>query len=249
VILTPSSLTTTRGKSTIPLGEEKAKLPMTSSLAAGRFAEGLTWRTRSAPERIPVNIAGLDALTGGLPRGSITEIHGPASSGRTSLLVSILAAAMCREEICALVDSDNAFDPASAESAGVDLSKLLWVRCGGNPEHALKAADLLIQAGGFGVVALDLGDVPAHIARRIPMAAWFRLRRAIEDTPTVMVVLEREQTVKSCASLIFEMRRDTAIWSGAAGCSRLLRGARLCAGISRRAAASECAAFDVRAVG
>jgi len=115
-------------------------------------------------------------------------------------MVFMLAAAAAREETCALADAGDAFDPASAHAAGLDLSRLLWVRCGGNPEHALKAADLLVEAGGFGLVALDLGDVAAAVARRIPMAAWYRLRRAIENTPTILLLVEREQTVKSCAA-------------------------------------------------
>ncbi len=196
------------------------------SALGGRFSAELNWRARPAPEFVSTGVATLDALTGGLPRGAITEIHGPASSGRTSLMASILGAAAAREEICALADAGDAFDPASAQAAGVDLSRLLWVRCGGNPEHALKVGDMLVQAGGFGLVALDLGDVPPNIARRIPLASWYRLRRAIEDTPTVMLLVEREQTVKSCASLVLEMRRETVAWSGAVGCSRLLRGAR-----------------------
>ena len=196
------------------------------SVLGGRFSAELNWRARPARECVSTGIATLDALTGGLPRGAITEIHGPASSGRTSLLGSTLAAAAAREEICALTDAGDTFDPASAQALGVDLSRLLWVRCGGNPEHAIKAADMLVQAGGFGLVALDLGDVPPGVARRIPLATWYRLRRAIEDTPTVMLLVEREQTVKSCASLVLEMRRETVAWSGAVGCSRLLRSAR-----------------------
>lgn len=223
------------------------------SALGSRFAANLTWRERPAAERVPAGIAEVDALTGGLPRGSITEIHGPASSGRTSLLAAILAAATVREEICALVDAGDAFDPSSAEASGLDLSNLLWIRCGGNPEHALKAADLLIQGGGFGLVVLDLGDVPAQIARRIPLASWFRFCRAIENTPTVMAIVEREHTVKSCASLTIEMRRERVAWSGAQGCSRLLRGARLGAMLPdartpRKPAAFDHAAFDVRAV-
>lgn len=213
----------------------------------------LFWRPRPPAECVPFGIAGLDAVSGGLPRGSVTEIHGPAGSGRTCLLASILAHAAARGEVCALVDSSNTFDPASAAAAGVELSRLLWVRCGGNPEHALKAVDLLIHAGGFGVVALDLGDVAPQIARRIPLASWFRLRRAIENTPAVLVVAEREQTVKSCATLVVEMRRERLAWSGAPGCSRLLRGARLNAVLPearRRPAASErLAGFEVRAIG
>jgi len=223
------------------------------SYLGGRMAAHLSWRDRSAPERVPAGIAELDALTGGLPRGSITEIHGPASSGRSSLIASILAAATARQEICAYVDSSDAFDPVSAETAGVDLARLLWIRCGGHPEHALKTADLLIQNGGFGLVVLDLGDISTHIARRIPLASWFRFSRTIENTPTVMVMLERSHTVKTCAALTIEMRRECVMWSGAPACSRLLRGARLNAVLpdartSRKSVASERTAFDVSAV-
>jgi len=211
-----------------------------------RVTESLKWRERPSPQFVPAGIQEFDALTGGLPRGAITEIHGPASSGRTSLLTAALASATARGECCALLDTSDAFDPASAAESGVLLPSLLWVRCGGNAENALKAADLLIQGGGFGLVAMDRGDVPVEVARRVPLASWFRIRRAIENTPTVMVILEREHTVKSCASLMIGMRREGAIWSGAPGCSRLLLGARLEA---RKPAGSERARFGVRAAG
>src|SRR5271157_1556089 len=110
----------------------------------------LDWQSPPAPEMLPSGIREVDEATGGLPRGRLTEIVGPASSGRTSLLLSILAQATAREEICALVDAEDAFDPASAAAAGVRLDRLLWVRSANNAEHALKAADLLIQGGGFG---------------------------------------------------------------------------------------------------
>src|SRR5207244_12743326 len=80
-------------------------------------------------ESVPTGIAPLDALTGGLPRGAITEIFGPPASGRTSAMVSILAEATARDEVCALVDGNDAFDPKSAAAAGLDLKRLLWVRC------------------------------------------------------------------------------------------------------------------------
>ena len=72
----------------------------------------------------------MDALTGGLPRGCLTEICGPASSGRTTVLLAALAAATRRGEFCAVVDASDALDPQSAAAAGVELERLLWVRCG-----------------------------------------------------------------------------------------------------------------------
>jgi hypothetical protein len=182
-------LTFTPLRRKIKLGEQKAKIdwfsPMKSAILK---AELLSVRAELASPHLSV------------PRGAIT--------GRTSLLLSILAAATAHEEFCALVDANDTLDPASAAAAGINLKRLLWVRCGGNPEHALKAADLLVQGGGFGVVAMDLADVEPHVVRRIPLACWFRLRRAVEYTPTVLIVVEREPCVKTCASLMLEMKRD-----------------------------------------
>lgn len=163
----------------------------------------------------------------GFPRGCLTEVYGPASSGRTGLMLAAMAEATQREEVCALVDAAGAFDPASAAAAGVTLERLLWVRCGGNAEHALKAADLLVQGGGFGLVVMDLADTPVEIVRRISMTSWFRLRRAVEHTPTVLLVLEQQPHARTCASLTLEMRREQVAWSGAPGCSQLLRGIRV----------------------
>src|ERR1041384_1718278 len=179
----------------------------------------LDWQSRPAPECVPSGITGID-----LPRGGLTEISGAASSGRASLLLSILAAATAREEVCVLVDEEDEFDPSSASAAGVDLRRLLWVRCGHNAEHALKAADLLIQGGGFGVVAMELGSTPVSMARRISLTSWFRLRRAGENNPTVLVTVAQQSNAKTCASLLLECRREQTAWSGSQGTSRLLRG-------------------------
>lgn len=181
----------------------------------------LDWRARPLPETIPSGVPEID-----LPRGALTEIVGPASSGRTSLLLSVLAAATARQESCALVDAEDAFDPASAEAAGVSLERLLWVRCGHNTEHALKAADLLIQGGGFGLSILDLGDTPPAMARRISLTSWFRLRRAVENTPAVLVSVARQSLAGTCASLVLECARDQAAWRGAPA-ARLLRNVRV----------------------
>jgi hypothetical protein len=182
------------------------------------------WQFRPEPELVPTGVPEVDAATGGLPRGCLTEIVGPASSGRTTLLNSILAAATARQEFCALIDAEDAFSPHSAAATGVHLHRLLWVRCGHNAEHALKAADLLIQGGGFGLVVMDLGDTPAATARRISLTSWFRLRRAVEHTPAVLLSVARQPNARTCASLVIECGRERERWSGARSVSRLLRG-------------------------
>ena len=176
------------------------------------------------PEFMPTDISSFDAVLGGIPRGAVTDIFGPASSGRTSLLLAIMAQATAREEFCAVVDASDAFDPTSAAAAGVALERLLWIRTGGSAEHALKATDLLLQAGGFGIVAMDLGDIAPETARRISLASWYRLRRAVENTPTALVVIERTPLARACATLAVECARGRVQWSGAPGCSQVLRG-------------------------
>ncbi|HXS98349.1 MAG TPA: hypothetical protein VN736_27320 [Candidatus Limnocylindrales bacterium] len=190
------------------------------SLLGGQF----DWQSRRAPELAPTGVSGVDIATGGLPRGALTEIFGPPSSGRTSLLHSILASATARGEVCAVVDAEDAFDPPSAAAAGVRLEHLLWVRCGHSAEQALRSADLLIQGGGFGVIALDFSETPATGVRRISLTSWFRMRRAVEHTPAVLVSVARQSNAKTCASLMLECSRANGEWSGARGTSRLLRG-------------------------
>jgi hypothetical protein len=172
--------------------------------AASRLA------VRAAPEMVSSGIAAMDALTGGLPRGCLTEICGPASSGRTTLLLAALAAATRRGECCVVVDAGDALDPQSATAAGVELDRLLWVRCGESSpqkclEQLLRAADLLLESGGFGLIALDLGDLPPQTARHIPLTTWFRFRRAVEHTPTVLLAIERQSIAGSCSSLLIKL--------------------------------------------
>lgn len=164
-------------------------------------------------EFFPSGICDFDAAVGGLPRGAITEIYGGATSGKTTFLNSFIARATGVGEFCALVDAADTFDPASAFCAAADLQRLLWVRCHGI-EQSLKAADLLIHGGGWGVIALDFSDAPPAAVRRIPMSWWYRFRLAVENTPTVLIVLEREPFVKNCAALALEFPPAPAIWSG-----------------------------------
>ena len=284
---------------------------------------------RPAPEMVPFGIAALDELTGGVPRGCLTEMVGSSSSGRTSVMMSLMAEVTRRQEVCALIDATDSFDPASAEKAGVDLKRVLWVRCGkersqesgvrsqksavplvpafasnvsnaeqvhqaittgcfetargrreitmqqvappakniswsihqnydarlrhrmlnGSEEErftpakprtmqaapqaprptpqlamknavqaraakwnrldqALKAADLLLQSGGFGLILVDLGDIAPEQARRIPLTSWFRFRRVVENTPTIFMVMARISCAKTCASLVMNFHAE-----------------------------------------
>jgi recombination protein RecA len=224
---------------------------LASASAAPRLARVIPasrLEIRSSPEMVSSGILQLDSLTAGLARGCLTEICGSASSGRTSILLRVLAQATQRGEVCALIDASDAFHPASAAAAGVEMSSLLWVRCvekyqsrkhlsaarSGRPasdsyqgmpsgipqraekgfgfsrwksqlEQVLKVTDLLLQSNGFGMIALDLSDVPVESARRIPLASWFRFRRAVEHTPTALLVMEQQPIAGSCSSLVLKV--------------------------------------------
>ena len=178
-----------------------------------RFGSTFKRREKALAEVISTGIPEVDSLSGGLPRGAITEIFGPASSGRTSLLLAALAFATTHDEVCALVDTSDALDPTSAANAGIDLDRLLWIRCVSNVEHAFKATDLLLQGGGFGLVLLDMGDVPPQQARRVISSWWYRFRRVVENTPTAFIVIAQDSCVRSCAALALEMRKENDIWT------------------------------------
>ena len=182
---------------------------------AGRVVSPFGYRDRKSVETVLTGIPEIDALAGGFPRGALTEICGPPCSGRTTVLLSALASRTAEAEVCALIDARDSFDPRSAEAAGVELQQLLWVRCR-SLDQSLRAADLLIQGGGFGFIALDLSDVAPETVRHVPLNAWFRFRRAVEDTSTVLLVLEQESNAKTCASLVLRMSMKAAKWSGTA---------------------------------
>jgi hypothetical protein len=190
-----------------------SKAEIESTIAA-RFGDAFKHHETKSAEVIATGFLQIDSLAaGGLPRGAITEIFGPASSGRTSFMLATLAVATNHEEVCALVDTNNTLDPESAESANVNFDQLLWIRCGNNLEHAFKATDLLLQGGGFGIVMLDLGDLSAKAARRIISSWWFRFRRVVENSRTALLVITQDCSVRSCAALSLEMKNETVVWS------------------------------------
>jgi recombination protein RecA len=308
-------------------------------LDTGLIRRGLEgFQNRASVELQPSGVTELDVvLGGGFPRGSLVELCGPASSGRTSLAFSLLAQATERQEVCAFVDVSDSLDPISLAAAGVELPRLLWIRCGetgderpdlkasayfatadknvsktpgldspskkpvsvhgwrhprelmrgvdqaissligrqtafaesaqihvvgrcageqferdrelprrgfrqqrflpplreSNPpppvrtggisvktwkglEQALKTTDLLLHGGGWGVVVVDLGGISWVDARRIELSTWFRFRRAIENTPTILLLLGEESCAKSCASLVLRCQRKAECWTRAA---------------------------------
>jgi hypothetical protein len=188
---------------------------------------------------VPMDVPALDAcLHGGLPRGQLSELAGPRSSGRMTLLLQMMAAATSRGEIVALIDTLDRLDVVSAAAAGVELSRLLWVRGQdiaadrsvgpANPadraiDRALKALNLVLQAGGFGVVAIDLVDVPPVAIRQIPFNTWMRVQRIIEGSDTACVLLTSEPLARSAGGLTVTLAGRPA-WTGTSDRSRRLSG-------------------------
>ncbi len=251
---------------------------------------------------VPTGIAVLDArLHGGVPRGQVSEIVGPRSSGRASLLCSMLAGVTARGEIAALVDTLDMFDAASAAACRIELGRLLWIRgegCQGarvpaafalrataakgagdrrgeagrqtvsqratarsaEPEpgatwsvaspsqrpgegwdrvldRAIKALNLVLQAGGFGLVALDLAEVPPAAVRRLPFTTWLRLQRVIEGSHTACLLVSAAPVARSAGGVTIALQR------GESRC----QGARVPAAFALRAtAARECQGAGAR---
>jgi len=181
---------------------------------AGRFGDAFKIQQKPVVEMLSTGVSEVDALTGGLPRGAISEIFGPASSGRTSMMFSMLAYATTHDEVCAVVDVNDTFAPTAAAAAGINFDRLLWIRCGGSLENAFKAADLLLHAGGFGLVTLDMADVAGNEARRIISSWWYRFRRTVENKPTSILVMSEDACTRSCAALTLELN-GTPEWSQA----------------------------------
>jgi hypothetical protein len=193
-----------------------------SSLAA-RIPAALSVRLGHTPELIPTGITEVDALLeGGLPVGSLAEITGPTCSGRSTLVSSILAGATRQGAACAYVDVADAFDPLSAAAIGINLGRLLWVRAGRTEksdrqvwtslDRALRATDLLLNAGGFRVIVLDMGDVRAEQVRRVPLASWYRYRLQAEKSQALFLLLAQTPCANSCASVVLHCSEANERW-------------------------------------
>jgi RecA/RadA recombinase len=180
----------------------------------------------------------LDALLGGgWPRGALSELAGRRSSGRTSVMLATLARAARAGEATALVDTGGTLDPRAAAALGVPLPRLLWIRC--TAAEALKAADLVVAAGGFDVLALDLGDERPRIP--ISTSAWVRLKHGAERQGTTVLVSTPARAVGAFAAAAVELQAATPRFFEVdtdRGHPPLLGGARVRAECLRRAGRS-----------
>lgn len=185
---------------------------------AERLRTGAAPSETSALPRLATGIAAVDALLGGgFPRGRVTEITGPLSSGRTSLALAVVAAATRAGEIAAVVDSADAFDPASAAAAGIDLSRVLWARPS-RPREALRCAERLLEARGFGVVVMlacarepvvdarmqgAAGAAQRAVSER-SSSSWLRISRSATASGTALVLVASSMRAGPFAALSLE---------------------------------------------
>jgi len=196
-----------------------------------RYPSVLTPSPKTIREVFSTGIPQIDALlNGGIPVGAITELTGPASSGRTSIAISALAQRTSEGSVCAWIDAKDSLDPESAAANGVCLNHLLWVRCSEQPatkparqktihakeqqpwtrlDQALRATDLLLQSGGFAAIVLDLADESIEHARRIPLATWFRYRQAADRTRCSLIIIGKAACAQSSAAVVIECQPAT----------------------------------------
>jgi hypothetical protein len=197
---------------------------------------------------LPLGRHDLDrVLGGGLPRGELSEVAGPRSSGKTTLMCAALATVTRCGELAALVDALDRFDVESATSFGVEFANLLWVRGratsaeairggtgGGQPgqdtawravERAVKAFTIVLESRAFGLAVCDLADVPAPLLRRLPFTTWFRLARIIEGGQTAALVVGPERLGRSAGGVTIALGQETKLrWRGASDRARLFEG-------------------------
>jgi hypothetical protein len=194
----------------------------------------------------PTGLAALDArLGGGWPRGQVSEIVGPACSGRWRVALSSLTAATRRGELVALVDTLDVFDPGPAAALGPHWPYWLWVRgsalgargggrLGGRAQHtvlaealdrAVKATALVLSAGGFGLVVLDLAELPRAVVRGVPFTTWLRLQRMVAGQEAACVIVGADPLARGPRGLTVSLSAaPQGRWRGQGPRARLLCG-------------------------
>ena len=155
-----------------------------------------------AIESIPTGALALDLALGigGLPRGRVTEIYGPESSGKTTLATHVVAEAQRNGGVCAYIDAEHAMDPVYAKAIGVDIDELL-ISQPDTGEQALEIADMLIRSGALDVVVIDsvaaltpraeiegeMGDTHVGLQARLMSQALRKLAGTLNRAGTICV--------------------------------------------------------------
>jgi len=175
--------------------------------------------------RLSSGLAPLDALIdGGIPRGRISEITGRAGSGKTSIAASFASFATRRGEVAAWLDASGSFDPESMAAAGVELRRMLWASmktvsssriagaAGSRARHQsaiVKAAELVLEAGGFGLVVVDFGEA----VRSLTYASSLRIARAAERSGAAVIAIAPWRMCGTFAALSIAASRAEASFS------------------------------------
>lgn len=192
------------------MDEKRKALSMTIEHLEKNFGSGTVMRLGDESvqdvEVIPTGSLGVDfALgVGGLPRGRVTEIYGPESSGKTTLAIHVIAEAQKRGGICAIIDAEHAFDRFYAEKLGVNVDNL-WIAQPDNGEQALEIAESLINSGAIDVLVVDsvaaltpkaeiegeMGDKVVGLHARLMSQAMRKLTGVISKTRTCCIFINQ----------------------------------------------------------
>jgi RecA/RadA recombinase len=147
----------------------------------------------------------------GLPQNAITELIGRGSAGSSTFLVKLLGYNLKKNETIAYIDVSNSLDVLSLSNK-VSLKQLLWIQGHNDLENCLNTSILAIQAGGLGMVVLDLKDCSSRYTRRIPISFWQKARLSAQKSKTLLLVLTNEPTVGSAAALTIDAARAATEW-------------------------------------
>lgn len=207
--------------------EDLTRLRATLAEAALRVTSGSellrSLERKRRTEAVPTAVSAIDRLLGGgIARGTLVEIAGSRSSGRFSTALSSLASITDVGEAAALIDLGDHFDPQAAESAGIDLRRLLWIR----PQKlkdAVAAAEMALTTG-FALVVLDLGFSPIRGRGRVPEAAWVRLARAAESHGGALLVSAPYPISRTASEAVITARKGRGQWQSAGKAPKLLLG-------------------------
>jgi recombination protein RecA len=159
-----------------------------------------------AIEAVPTGALSLDLALGigGLPRGRVTEIFGPESSGKSTLAMHVVAEAQRNGGVCAYIDAEHAMDPVYAKAIGVDIDQLL-ISQPDTGEQALEICDMLVRSGAIDVVVIDsvaaltpraeiegeMGDSHVGLQARLMSQALRKLTGNLNKTKTICIFINQ----------------------------------------------------------